>query len=164
MTRTSYYLSFRIHQWSFALPVNRISAILEEPEYIERKSNMDYMAGIHLTENGVIPIIDPTRVLGLKNHYLQSGQQVVLCNFYVANYLFKIGWRVDELFSVIDIESEMMDCNCMNSALPFNSMTAGRILSQDPAVYLIDLGKVFTEDGLLDVYNDMRKSLGMEVG
>lgn len=164
MKSSSYYLTFKIHKWYFAIPVTRISAILEKPDFLKKESELDFMKGIQITENGVIPIIDSAKVLGLNDCGSHGTQQVLLCTFSVSRHLFKMGWKVHELSSVIEIDSEMVECASMDPALPFGCMTNGSIYYEGRVIYIIDLEKVFTEDGLLDVYNDMRKSLGMKVG
>jgi chemotaxis signal transduction protein len=158
------YLTFCINNTEFALPVNKIQTILDASCNKEIESEVPTLKGISVRDNGVVPIVELGNVLGFSDYAVSENSSVILTDFSLSGNIFKVGLLVDMVTSVMTLKDTLVK-HLETTANDYMPKEVRAVVKDDEQkIYVLNMENLFSEDDLLDLFIEIKKSLGMQIG
>jgi len=164
MDKSVSYLTFYIGDKEYALPTMKIQTIFDILGTKEIDSEVHFMKGVALKETGVLPVVDLGRILGISDNQPSESSSVVLANFNLSGKIFKIGLIVDMVTSVLSINKKLVADSVRNNSLSVPKEIEAVVTDKCQKIYLLNTESLFSENDLLDLYIEVKKFLGIELG
>ena len=162
--RSVSYLTFQLGKKEYALPVDRISTILDSSREKNIDTDICYLKGIVIDESGIIPIVSMAELLNVPTTTDEEVSSIIMTNFYCSDKLFKIGLNVDMVTSVLGIGSDFIDEQEEKYSYFLPKAVKAEVKDKCQKIYLLDPKALFSEDDLLDIFIEIKRFLGMQVG
>ena len=147
-TKINSYLSFKLGDEEFAIPVIFAINILEMTMITEVPETPCYMKGVIYLGGNVLPVIDMRLKLGVPEIIYTDKTCIIVMEFTVDDQKIKVCSLVDSIVSIFDINlSEIQSPSNIRSKYPPGFIN-GMIKADDKSIMIIDIMRVLTIDEL----------------
>jgi len=164
MNHSISYLTFYIDNKEFALPTEKVQTIFDVSSIKNIDSGIPFMEGVALKETGVLPIVDLGKLLGITGKGPSESSSVILASFTLSGKIFKVGLLVDMVTSVLSINKRLVVDSVRDNSLSVPKEVEAVVTDNCQKIYLLKTETLFSDDDLLDLYIEVKKDLGIELG
>ena len=164
MNHSISYLTFYIDNKEFALPTEKVQTIFDVSSIKNIDSGIPFMEGVALKETGVLPIVDLGKLLGITGKGPSESSSVILASFTLSGKIFKVGLLVDMVTSVLSINKRLVVDSVRYNSLSVPKEVEAVVTDNCQKIYLLKTETLFSDDDLLDLYIEVKKDLGIELG
>jgi len=164
MNHSISYLTFYIDNKEFALPTEKVQTIFDVSSIKNIDSGIPFMEGVALKETGVLPIVDLGKLLGITGKGPSESSSVILASFTLSGKIFKVGLLVDMVTSVLSINKRLVVNSVRYNSLSVPKEVEAVVTDNCQKIYLLKTETLFSDDDLLDLYIEVKKDLGIELG
>lgn len=139
--RLRYFVTLRLDQHTYALPVESIAQIIEMVTITPLPQVNYVLAGVIIVRGATVPVIDLRGVLGLASARRELHTPIVLVQIDGR----EVGLIVDAVLDVRAVEREQVVCpqNILPEGLGAAPLIEGLIRDQAGTVLLLDLAQLF---------------------
>ncbi|MBU8891917.1 MAG: chemotaxis protein CheW [Bacteroidales bacterium] len=146
--RINSYLSFKLGDEEFALHVDKVLNILEMTSITEVPKAPDYMKGVINLRGTVLPVVDTRLKFGLTETVYTDKTCIIVLELNLENQKVFVGSLVDEVLSVLEIESGgIQDPPSIGSKYRAEFIN-GMVKVDEKFIMILDMEMVFTLDEL----------------
>ncbi|OHD10631.1 MAG: chemotaxis protein CheW [Spirochaetes bacterium GWD1_27_9] len=149
-TMANRYLSFRIENEDYGIPIQNVIEIIELQKIIEIPDMPDFVKGVINLRGRVIPIMD----LRLRFHFVEKEHDDRTCIVIVNINDSRIGLIVDRVEEVLEISANNVEPppkfkNKSNA----EQYISGLGKTGDSIKIILDVGKIISEDNMEEIKN-----------
>jgi purine-binding chemotaxis protein CheW len=156
------YLSFKLGNEDFALHVSKVLNILEKTNITEVPKSPDYMKGVINLRGTVLPVIDTRIKFGLTETKFTDKTCIIVMELTVDNQTILIGSLVDEVLSVLEIESnEIQEAPSIGNNYRAEFVT-GMVEVDDKFIMILDMETLYSLNELVELKNKTKNELELE--
>lgn len=157
MTKTNSYLSFRLGEEIFALPVQKVRKILEMTEITTVPKSPDYMRGVINLRGNVLPVVDTRIKFGMSPLEKTKTTCILVIEAEIDGHNVRAGMLVDAVQSVLKIEeNEILPPPSMGSKFRVDFIT-GMTKVNEKFFMILDIDLVLSSTDLLNI-EDVKKA------
>ena len=147
-TKINSYLSFKLGDDEFALPVIFAIDILEMSMITEVTEAPFYMKGVIYFSGNVLPVIDMRLKFGMTETVYTDKTCIIVMEFTIDDQKIQICSLVDSIASIFDINlSEIQAPSNISSKYPHGFIN-GMIKIDDKSIMIIDMMRILTIEEL----------------
>ena len=145
------YLSFRLDDELFAIPVMRVIEILEVPKITRIPKAPDFLKGVINLRGSVLPVIDGRTKFGMLPLEFTVDTSILVLTVFVDGEEIRVGTIVDSVLEVFEIEESQIQPSPAIGSNYQSDFIEGMIKERDQFMMLINIDKVFSVEELEDL-------------
>ncbi len=142
------YLSFKLGDEEFAIPVIFALNILEMTMITEVPEAPHYMKGVIYLGGNILPVIDMRLKLGMDEVVYTDETCIIVMGITIDDKKNQVCSLVDSIVSIFDINSSKIQSSSNISSRYPPGYINGIIKADDKSIMILDMKKLFTIDEL----------------
>lgn len=146
---TRSYLSFRLEDEKFAIPVGKVIEILEVPKITKVPRAPDYMKGVVNLRGSVLPVIDTHLKFGLPPTKLTVDTCIAVLDIEIDGEKIMLGALVDAVEEVLEINPEQISPSPSIGNKYKSEFIDGMAKVDEEFIMILSIDKVFSSDELI---------------
>jgi purine-binding chemotaxis protein CheW len=145
---TNSFLSFKLNEEHFALPVMKIKEILEVPKITKVPHSPNFLKGVINLKGAVLPVIDGRVKFGMSPLEFTVDTCILVLNVDVNGEDVAVGALVDSVSEVFEIEENKIHPSPTIGTQYRADFIQGMIKEDDRFMMLLNIDKVFSSSEL----------------
>ena len=150
-TETKTYLTFRLGTEFFSAPIDEAVNILEILPITAVPRSPEYMKGVVNVRGEVLPIIDTRMKFGMPPIEITRTSVIIIFYVDISGEKAEVGALVDEPGTVVEISDDMLTDAPAIGGKYKSELIKGTFKHDDKFIMVLNIGKVFTLDELIDI-------------
>lgn len=135
------FISFSLDENTYCINLEYVKEFLKDANITSIPCSPDYISGVIALKGDFINIINTKNFLGLEEtgqNYCENRNNIIILEFSD----FKIGFLVDEIFSIINIPEESIKKNPLNS----NKYILSEVMLEDNFYTILDIKNILSDE------------------
>jgi len=145
---TKSFLSFRLEEEHFAIPVMKIMEILEAPKITKVPKAPNFLVGVINLRGAVLPVIDTRIKFGISPLEFTIDTCILVLNIEVDEELIVVGALVDSVLEVFELEESKIHPSPTIVSKYKANFIQGMIKENDKFMMLLNIDSVFSSNDL----------------
>ena len=139
------YLSFKLNDEYFALPVRRVLEIIEVPAITRIPQMPEFIIGVVNMRDLALPVIDARIKFGMRPIEFTVNTCIVVVHIELNNETITIGVLVDSVLEIFETEADKIQDSPLTSMKYDSDFLCGMITVKEKFMMLVDINKLFSE-------------------
>jgi len=143
---TTSFLSFKLDDELFAIPVMRVIEILEVPKITKIPKAPSFLKGVINLRGSVLPVIDGKVKFGMSPVEFTVDTSILVLTVMIGDDEIKVGTLVDSVLEVFELEESQIQPSPAIGTKYQSEFIKGMIQEKDQFMMLINIDNVFTAE------------------
>jgi purine-binding chemotaxis protein CheW len=145
---TKSFLSFKLGEENFTIPVMKIMEILEVPKITRVPQSPNFLVGVINLRGAVLPVIDSRIKFGMTPIEFTINTCILVLSIEVNDEMIEVGALVDSVSEVFELSSEDIKPVPTLASRYRSDYVQGMIHENDHFIMLLNIDKVFSSNDL----------------
>jgi purine-binding chemotaxis protein CheW len=145
---TKSFLSFKLGEENFTIPVMKIMEILEVPKITRVPQSPNFLVGVINLRGAVLPVIDSRIKFGMTPIEFTINTCILVLSIEVNDEMIEVGALVDSVSEVFELNSEDIKPVPTLASRYRSDYVQGMIHENDHFIMLLNIDKVFSSNDL----------------
>lgn len=145
------YLSFKLEEEHFCIPVMKVLEILEVPRITKVPHSPEYMKGVINLRGAVLPVIDTRVKFGMSPTDFTINTSILVLDIQDKEESLTAGILVDAVLEVCELADSKIQPSPSIGAKYKSDFIQGMIHYQEEFMMLLDIDKIFSLIELQDI-------------
>lgn len=147
------YLSFKLENEYFAIPVMKVLEILEVPKITKVPQAPAFMKGVINLRGAVLPVIDTRIKFGMNPTQFNINTSILVLSVQEGDDRLSVGVLVDAVLEVFEVRDSTIQPSPSLGAKYRSEFIEGMINHQENFMMLLDIDQIFSLIELNDILN-----------
>jgi len=148
ITETAQYLTFKLGDELFAIPVGQVREVLEASQITKVPTAPEYMQGVVNVRGKAIPVVDLRLKFGLSRNKETVNTRIVVMELDLDGEVTVVGGIADSVHEVIELEPGQINPPPRIAMRWRTELIRGMGRRGDEFIIILDMTAVFTHDEL----------------
>ena len=145
---TKSFLSFRLAEEHFTIPVMKIMEILEVPKITKVPQAPNFLVGVINLRGAVLPVIDTRIKFGMSQIQYTINTCILVLNIEVNDEELVVGALVDSVSEVFELHDSQIKATPTIASRYRADYISGMIQENDQFMMVLNIDKVFSSNDL----------------
>jgi purine-binding chemotaxis protein CheW len=148
INETGQYLTFKLGDELFAIPVGQVREILEASQITKVPTAPEYMQGVVNVRGKAVPVVDLRLKFGLSKNAETVNTRIIVMELELDGELAVVGGIADSVHEVIDLEPGQINPPPRIAMRWRTELIAGMGRRGDEFIIILEMSAVFTHEEL----------------
>ena len=160
ITETAQYLTFKLGDELFAIPVGQVREVLEASRITKVPTAPEYMQGVVNVRGKAIPVVDLRLKFGLPKNEATVHTRIVVMELELDGDVTIVGGVADSVHEVIELEPSQINPPPRIAMRWRTELIRGMGRRGDEFIIILDITTVFTQEELgVSVSNEVAQAV-----